>query len=82
MQYATEIKKIGGSCYLRIPPKVAKHYKLKDKSEVQLRESNRLIIIETENPRIDKAARAFLNLNLNLGGMEFSREEIYETDRY
>ena len=82
MEYATEIKKIGGSCYLRIPPKVARHYNLKDKTEVGLRESDRMIVITTENPRLDKAARDFLNLRLDLGGMKFSRKEIYETDRY
>jgi hypothetical protein len=32
--------------------------------------------------KLDKAARDFLNLRLNLGGKTVTREEIYETDRY
>jgi antitoxin component of MazEF toxin-antitoxin module len=85
MQYTTEVKKIGGSCYLRLPPKVARDYKLKDEQEVELRESDKMIVITTEKPKIDQAGQEFLELmkeGAHLGGKTITREEIYETDRY
>jgi len=82
MEYESKVKKIGGSCYLRLPPKLVKNYKLNDKSEVHLRESDRMIVVETQKQKIDKAGRDFLNMRFNLGGKGISREEIYETDRY
>lgn len=82
MEYDMDIRKIGGSFYLHLPPKLITHYKLKDRSEVRVRESDRMFVVQTEKPKIDKAGRDFLNLRFNLGGKEFSRAEIYETDRY
>jgi len=82
VEYTTTVKRIGGSAYLRLPPKLVRHYNFKDKSEVRLRESNSLIILDTNENKIDEHARNFLNLRLHLGGKGISREEIYETDRY
>ena len=82
MEYATEVKKIGGSAYLRLPPSLVKNYNFKDKSEIILRESNSLIIMDTNGNEIDEHTRNFLNMRFHLGGKGISREEIYETDRY
>ncbi len=82
MEYTTNVKRIGGSSYLRLPPKLVRRYKFKDESEVRLRESNSLIIMDTNENKIDKYARRFLSRRVNLGGETFSREELYETDRY
>lgn len=82
MEYETKVKQIGGSSYLRLPPKLVKQYKLKDQSEVHLRESDRMFVVETENPRMDKYTKEFLDMRFKLGGKTVTREEIYETDRY
>jgi antitoxin component of MazEF toxin-antitoxin module len=82
MEYTTNVKRIGGSAYLRLPPKLVRERGFKDKSEVLLRESDDMIIMDTNKTRIDKAGKKFLNMSFNLGGKGVSREEIYETDRY
>jgi len=38
--------------------------------------------MKKKKTKLDKAAREFLNLRLDLCGMAVSKEEIYETDRY
>ena len=53
-----------------------------DNSEVILRESDSMILVDTNQSRIDKAGREFLGMHFNLGGRGFSRRDIYETDRY
>jgi len=84
MEYETTVKHIGGSCYLRLPPKLVKNYKLKDGSEMRLREADRMIVADTNTTKIDKAGRELLDMmkkGLNLD-YKITREEIYETDRY
>jgi len=82
MEYVSEIKKIGGSAYLRLPPKLVKNYGFKDKSEVLLREADSMVVMDTSSPKLDKAARELLNMHFQLGGRGITRDEIYETDRY
>jgi len=85
MEYETKVKQIGGSSYLRLPPKLVKTYGLKDQSEVQVRESDRMFLVTVEKPKIDEAGLRLLKMmkkGCNLGGGNFSRQEIYETDRY
>lgn len=82
VEYLSEVKRIGGSAYLRLPPKLVKNYGFKDKSEVRLREADRMVLIETSKPKLDKAARELLNMHFKLGGRGITRAEIYETDRY
>lgn len=82
MEYTTNIKLIGGSAYLRLPPKLAKNYKFKDNTEVTLREADKMVIMDTSRSKLDKYARELLNTHYHLGGKGITREEIYETDRY
>lgn len=82
MEYITKVKRIGGSAYLRLPPKLVSKRGFKDCSEVLLRESDDLIIMDTNKTKIDKAGKKFLNMIFDLGGKGVLREEIYETDRY
>ena len=82
MEYATKVKSIGGSNYLLLPPKLARAHNLKSGAKITLRESGDIVVMESKGRNLDKAARDFLNLRLNLGGMKVNREEIYETDRY
>jgi antitoxin component of MazEF toxin-antitoxin module len=82
MEYAAKVKSIGGSNYLLLPPKLARAHKLKSGTGVILRESGDMVIMENKNKNLDKAARDFLSMRFNLGGMTVTRKEIYETDRY
>ncbi len=82
MEYVTKVKSIGGSNYLLLPPKLVRERKLSSGANLILRESGDIVVMENGRKNLDKAARDFLNLNLDLGGLEVNREEIYETDRY
>jgi antitoxin component of MazEF toxin-antitoxin module len=82
MEYTTTIKLIGGSVYLRLPPKLVRQCKFRDKTEVTLREADRMIIMDANRPKLDKDARDLLNMHFKLGVSDFPRKEIYETDRY
>jgi antitoxin component of MazEF toxin-antitoxin module len=82
MEYVTSVKQIGGSAYLLLPPKFTRSHNLDSGRKMVLRESGDVIVMEKKRQQLDKVSRGFLNLNLDLGGMEVTREEIYETDRY
>jgi antitoxin component of MazEF toxin-antitoxin module len=82
MEYATKIKKIGGSNYLLLPPKLAQSHKFKSGNKITLRESGDVVVMENKKEYVDKAARDFLNMRFRLGGKTITRGEIYETDRY
>ena len=84
MEYLTSVKRIGGSTYLRLPPKLVKAYKFRDKSEVTLREADRMIVLDKSNDSLDSAALEILDMMKTGLDVDYkiTREEIYETDRY
>lgn len=84
MEYLAKVKRIGGSSYLRLPPKLVKSQGFKDGSELTLRQSDRLIIMESKKRKLDagtlelmKAMEGGLDLDYKI-----TREGVYETDRY
>lgn len=84
MEYTTRIKRIGGSAYLLLPPKLARNYGFKDNSEILLQESDRRIVMDTRTKKIDKAGGeilAAMKKGLDLD-YRITREELYETDRH
>ena len=82
MEYATKVKRIGGSNYLLLPPRLAREHKLGNGTNMILRESGDIVVMENRMKKLDKATRDFLNMRFKLGGRTVTREEIYATDRY
>ncbi len=84
MEYSTKVKSIGGSSYLLLPPKLVRAHKLKSGAGITLRESGDIVVMENRNRNIDKAGRELLEImrrGLDID-CDFTREELYETDRY
>ncbi|MBN2518051.1 MAG: hypothetical protein JXB14_04355 [Candidatus Altiarchaeota archaeon] len=84
MEYLAKVKRIGGSSYLRLPPKLVRGQGLRDGFELTLRQSDGLIIMKSKKKKMDsgtleliKSMEAGLDLDYKI-----TRDEIYETDRY
>ena len=83
-EYETRVKRIGGSSYLLLPPKLVRSQGFKDESEVHMKARGRTIIMESKHIHLDKPAQeltAAMKKGLDLD-YKMTREEIYETDRY
>jgi hypothetical protein len=63
---------------------MARECKFKDNAQVKLTKSDRIIVVDTENPKLDKAAKEILEVMKRGLDLDYNitREEIYETDRY